>query len=99
VIVGNLVAPALNGRGIVELESLHSVRLRSNAALELLFQVVPHSAHEAERRGFVRIITYTRGDEGGTGLHAAGWTCEGPAGAPGVGITAGMLAPIRMLAS
>jgi hypothetical protein len=42
-----------------------------------------HSAREAERRGFSRIITYIRDDEEGISLRAAGWVCEGPAGACG----------------
>jgi hypothetical protein len=36
-----------------------------------------HSAREAERRGFSRIITYIRDDEEGISLRAAGWVCEG----------------------
>jgi len=34
------------------------------------------SAREAERRGWSRIVTYTRADEDGGSLVAAGWTPE-----------------------
>jgi hypothetical protein len=34
------------------------------------------SAREAERRGWSRIVTYTRADEDGGSLIAAGWTPE-----------------------
>ncbi len=79
VTVGNPVARALNGRGIVEVNRL-CVRddldpmLKWNACSMLY----AHSAREAERRGFDRIITYTREDEGGATLRAAGWSCDGP---------------------
>jgi len=33
-------------------------------------------AREAQRRGWRKIITYTRADEPGTSLEAAGWTRE-----------------------
>jgi hypothetical protein len=42
-----------------------------------------HSAREADRRGFLRIITYIRDDEEGISLRAAGWVCEGPAAGRG----------------
>jgi len=74
---GNPVARAFMGRGIVEVNRLCVRRdmpaaLRWNAA-SLLYG---RAAREAERRGFQRIITYTRADETGVSLHAAGWTQE-----------------------
>jgi len=74
---GNPVARAFMGRGIVEVNRLCVRRdmpaaLRWNAA-SLLYG---RAAREAERRGFQRIITYTRADEAGTSLHAAGWVQE-----------------------
>lgn len=82
--VGNPVTPALNGRGIVEVNRLCVRRdvdpmLRWNCCSMLY----AHSAREAERRGFQRIITYVRDDEDGTSLKAAGWTLEGRAGGRG----------------
>ena len=84
VTVGNPVARALNGRGIVEVNRL-CVRddldpmLKWNACSMLYAR----SAREAERRGFNRIVTYTREDEGGATLRAAGWNCDGPAAGRG----------------
>jgi hypothetical protein len=84
VTVGNPVAPALMTQGIVEVSRLRLRRdlnpmLRWNCCSMLYAQ----SAREAERRGFNRIITYTRVDEDGASLRAAGWTCEGLAGGQG----------------
>ena len=84
VTTGNPVAPALNGRGIVEVNRLCVRRdvepmLRWNCCSMLY----AHSAREAERRGFQRIITYIRDDEDGTSLKAAGWVLEGRAGGRG----------------
>lgn len=74
VMVGNTVARAYNNRGIVEVNRLCVRRdlapaLRWNAASQLL----GWAARTAEQRGFVSIITYTRHDEEGTSLTAAGW--------------------------
>ena len=76
-IVGNPVAPALNGRGIVEVNRLCIRRdtakpLRWNAASMLY----GWCAREAARRGWTNIITYTRIDELGTPPRAAGWQPE-----------------------
>ncbi|MBW4025403.1 MAG: hypothetical protein HIU92_20125 [Proteobacteria bacterium] len=73
-IVGNPVARAYSGRGIVEINRLCIRRdtptaLRWNAASMLY----GWCAREAERRGWHKIITYTRADEPGTSLDAAGW--------------------------
>ena len=82
--VGNPVAPAFNGRGIIEVNRL-CIRgdldpmLRWNCCSKLY----AHAAAEAERRGFRRIITYTRADEDGASLRASGWTSEGSAGGRG----------------
>ncbi|MGI4943921.1 MAG: XF1762 family protein [Janthinobacterium lividum] len=82
--VGNPVARAFNGRGVVEVNRLCVRRavpalLRWNAASMLYGQC----ARSAEGSGWLRIITYTREDEDGTSLRAAGWTKEGPAGGGG----------------
>jgi hypothetical protein len=84
VAVGNPVAPALMTQGIVEVNRLCIRRglnpmLRWNCCSMLCAQ----SAREAERQGFNRIITYTRVDENGASLRAAGWACEGLAGGRG----------------
>ena len=77
-LVGNPVAPALNGRGIVEVNRLCIRRdtpaaLRWNAASALY----GWCAREAARQGWDKIITYTRADEDGTSLRASGWVREG----------------------
>ena len=76
-VVGNPVAPALMRRGIVEVNRLCIRRdtpsaLRWNAASMLY----GWCAREAERQGWQKIITYTRADEPGTTLRAAGWEAE-----------------------
>ena len=76
-VVGNPVAPALNGRGILEVNRLcirrdTAAALRWNAASMLY----GWCAREAARQGWRKIITYTRADEPGTSLRAAGWTQE-----------------------
>jgi hypothetical protein len=77
VIVGNPVAPAYANRRILEVNRLCVRRdvappLRWNACSMLY----GWAAREAARRGFERIITYTREDEDGASLRAAGWTKE-----------------------
>lgn len=77
VMVGNPVAPSYAGRGMVEVNRLCvrrdiPVALRWNACSMLY----GWAAREAERRGFDKIITYTREDEDGTSLRAAGWVKE-----------------------
>jgi hypothetical protein len=78
VMVGNPVAPAYARQGgIVEVNRLCIRRdvpsvLRWNGASKLL----GWAAQEAARRGFERIISYTRIDEDGASLRAAGWTPE-----------------------
>lgn len=77
VMVGNPAARAFNGRHVLEVNRLCLRRdipraLAWNAASMLY----GWSAREAERRGWQRIITYTRADEDGTSLKAAGWTKE-----------------------
>jgi hypothetical protein len=77
-IVGNPVARSYNGRGVVEVNRLCIRRdiakpLRWNAASMLY----GWCAREAARQGWTKIITYTREDEPGTSLRAAGWKQEG----------------------
>ncbi len=76
-VVGNPVAPGLMGRGILEVNRLCVRRdtpdaLRWNAASMLY----GWCAREAQHRGWQKIITYTRSDEAGTSLQAAGWKRE-----------------------
>ncbi len=78
VMVGNPVAPAFNGRGTLEVNRLCIRRdiprpLAWNAASMLY----GWSAREAQLLGWTRIITYTRIDEEGVSLRAAGWTQDG----------------------
>ena len=84
VTVGNPVAPAFNGRGIVEVNRL-CIRGDLNPMLRwnCCSKLYAYAATEAERRGFGHIITYIRADEEGTSLRAAGWVCDGPAGGRG----------------
>lgn len=76
-VVGNPVARGLMRRGILEVNRMCLRRdlpdaLRWNAASMLY----GWCAREAERQGWRKIITYTRADEPGTSLRAAGWTPE-----------------------
>ena len=77
VMVGNPVARGFNGRGMVEVNRL-CVRRDVPAALRwnACSRLYAWACGEAERRGFTRIITYTRADEDGASLRAAGWTKE-----------------------
>ena len=79
--VGNPVAAAYVNRGWVEVNRLC---VRPDLAPQLTWnacsQFYGYAAREAERRGFCKIITYTRQDEGGASLRAVGWECEGAAG-------------------
>lgn len=74
---GNPVAPALNGRGILEVNRLcirrDVARVLAWNACSMLYS---QSAREAERRGFRHIISYVRSDEDGTSVRAAGWIPE-----------------------
>jgi hypothetical protein len=77
VMVGNPVARAYATQRMVEVNRLCVRRdlppsLRWNACSMLY----GWAAREAEQRGFVKIITYTREDEDGASLRAAGWTKE-----------------------
>ena len=77
-VVGNPVAPALMKRGILEVNRL-CVRRDTPASPPLerrLHALYGWCAREAERRGWAKIITYTRADEDGTSLEAAGWKRE-----------------------
>ena len=77
VLVGNPVARALGGRGTLEVNRLCIRRdvpraLAWNAASMLY----GWAAREAGQRGWGKIITYTRADEEGRSLVAAGWVKE-----------------------
>ena len=77
VMVGNPVARGLMGRSVAE---VHRLCLRRAVPRDLAWnacsQLYGWAAREAERRGFMRIVTYTRDDEDGGSLRAAGWTLE-----------------------
>jgi hypothetical protein len=77
VMVGRPVARGFGDRGMVEVNRLCIRRdvpaaLRWNACSKLY----GWAAAEAERRGYPRIITYTRENEDGASLRAAGWVRE-----------------------
>jgi hypothetical protein len=77
VMAGNPVARAFMGRGIVEVNRLCIRRdLPRALAWNCASLLYGAAAREAERRGFGRIITYTRADESGVSLVAAGWEQE-----------------------
>ena len=77
VMVGNPVARAYNVRSVLEVNRLCIRRDVANAlrwnACSMLYG---WAAREAQRRGFAKIITYTRADEEGTSVRAAGWEHE-----------------------
>ncbi len=74
---GNPAARAYMGRGIVEVNRLCIRRdLPRALAWNCASLLYGAAAREAERRGFGRIITYTRADESGASLTAAGWVRE-----------------------
>ena len=74
VMVGNPVARGLTGRGIVEVNRLCIRRdMPRVLAWNACSQLYGWAAREAEARGFIRIVTYTRDDENGGSLRAAGW--------------------------
>ena len=77
VMVGNPVARALNGRGVLEVNRLCIRRdVPSQLAWNAASMLYGWAAREATRRGWVKIITYTRIDEQGTSVRAAGWKAE-----------------------
>lgn len=72
--VGNPVARGLMGRGTVEVNRLCIRRDVPRAlAWNACSRLYSWAAREAEARGFERIVTYTRDDEDGGSLRAAGW--------------------------
>ena len=79
--VGNPVARALNGRGIVEVNRLCVRRdIASLLCWNAASMLYGAASRAAERAGFQSIITYTHETEDGASLRAAGWTRDGPAG-------------------
>ncbi|HKM65014.1 MAG TPA: XF1762 family protein [Acidisphaera sp.] len=75
--VGNPVARALGGQGIVEVSRLCVRRdLPSALCWNAASMLYGWCAREAARCGWRKIVTYTRADELGTSLRAAGWTPE-----------------------
>ena len=76
-LVGNPVARALCGRGTLEVNRLCIRRnLPQALAWNAASQLLGWCAKEAQRQGSNHIITYTRVDEQGVSLRAAGWTQE-----------------------
>ena len=79
--VGNPVARAFNGRGIVEVNRLCVRRdIASLLCWNAASMLYGAASRAAERAGFQSIITYTHETEDSTSLRAAGWTRNGPAG-------------------
>jgi hypothetical protein len=77
-VVGNPVAPAFMGKGILEVNRLCLRRDLPDALLwNAASMLYGWCAREAKRRGWCKIITYTRADEPGTSLTAAGWEKDG----------------------
>lgn len=81
VIVGRPAAQAFDQQRVVEVTRL-CLRRDLPAALRWngCSMLYAWAARQSVMRGFDRIITYTRADEDGGSLRAAGWICEGPAG-------------------
>lgn len=75
--VGNPVARALCGRGIVEVNRMCVRRdLPPTLVREACSTLYAEASRMAERAGFARIVTYTRVDEDGASLRAASWVVE-----------------------
>ena len=75
--VGNAVSRALARQGALEVNRLCIRRdMPRPLAWNCASMLYGWSAREAERRGWPRIVTYTRADEAGDSLIAAGWTRE-----------------------
>jgi hypothetical protein len=75
--VGRPVARAINHNEVVEVNRL-CIRTDQDQALvwNAASMLYTAAAHEAERRGFKKIITYTLESESGVSLAAAGWMPE-----------------------
>jgi hypothetical protein len=83
-IVGNPCARAYNGRGWLEVRRLCLDRnVPSTLRWKACSALYDWAAKEAERRGYSKIITYTRKSESGMSLRYARWKCEGPASRDG----------------
>ena len=79
--IGNPVARAFNGRGIVEVNRLCVRRdIASLLCWNAASMLYGAAGRAAERAGFSSIITYTLETEDGTSLRAAGWNRDGLAG-------------------
>ena len=77
VIVANPVARALMGRNLVEAVRV-CVRRDTEPMLRdgCCSKLYAAAARAAERAGFSKVISYTRADEDGASIRAAGWTRE-----------------------
>lgn len=77
VMVGRPVARMIDASRVIEVNRLC---IRTDIAADLAWnacsQLYGWAAREAKKRGFEKVITYTRQDEPGTTLKAAGWTVE-----------------------
>ena len=77
VMAGNPVARALCGRGILEINRLCIRRdIPSTLAWNAASKLYGWAARTAQRQGWSKIITYTRSDESGRSLVAAGFIPE-----------------------
>jgi hypothetical protein len=75
VVVGRPVARALDPRSVVEITRMCAAD--TPLAWNACSQLMAWAAKEARRRGFRKLITYTRADEDGTSLKAGGWKLDG----------------------
>ena len=75
VMVGRPVARAFDPRAVVEVTRMCAED--GPRSWNACSQLLGWAAQESRRRGFARIVTYTREDESGASLKAAGWKIDG----------------------
>ncbi len=75
IMVGRPVARMIDKSTVVEVNRL-CLRDAGDLAWNAASQLYGWAARQAVKRGFKKIITYTRADESGTSLKAAGWVIE-----------------------
>lgn len=77
VMVGRPVARMLDPKGVLEVNRLClSTNIAEGLAWNACSMAYGWAAREARRRSYPKIVTYTRADEPGTSLIAAGWVVE-----------------------
>ena len=75
VMVGRPVARGFDPRAVVEVTRMCAAD--GPRSWNACSQLLGWAAQESRRRGFARIVTYTREDESGASLKAAGWSVDG----------------------